>query len=166
MNIKRKGLIAVFINILLIFIVFLLRYSGIATFRLGQAVPMLLIPIVIAISMFFGENVTILYGLFAGFLTDCAAADSYCFNTIFMLVAATLCNLFMNRFLNRNLKAAVCLSAGVSFGYFFLKYLIGFVFKGIPVDYDYFVFYLIPSVVYTAVWIIPLYFLEKKLSRT
>ncbi len=165
MNIKRYRFIAAFVNILLIFLVFVLRYSEIATLQIGEAVPMLLLPIVIAISIFFGENASILYGIFAGFLADCAAADTYCFNTLFMVISATLCNLFMSRFLNRNLKAAVCLSAGVSFGYFFLKYLVFFVFKGISVHYDYFILYLIPSVVYTAVWIIPLYFLEKKLSH-
>jgi len=51
----------------------------------------------------------------------------------------------------------------VSLGYFFLKYLIFFVFRSVAVNYDYFMLYLIPSVVYTAVFIIPFYFLEKKL---
>ena len=165
MNAKRKGFIAAFVNILLIFTIFLLRYSAGVTLKIGGAVPMLLIPVIISVSIFFGENAAILYGLFAGFLTDAVTSDSYCFCTVFMVITAVVCNLLMNRFLNRNLKAAVCLSVCVSFGYFFLRFLVSFVFMGVSVNYDYFIFYLIPSVVYTSVWIIPLYFLEKKLSH-
>ncbi len=166
MDAKRKSFIAALLNIVLIFALFLLRFCGIATFQIGRATPMILIPVIISLSIFCGENASLLYAIFAGFLMDCAAGDTYCFNTVFMVIAATVCNLLSNRFLNRNLKAAVCLSATVSFGYFFLKYLVSFVFRGIPVHYDYFILYLIPSVVYTAVWIIPFYFLQKLLNRT
>ncbi len=165
MEIKRRRFIAAFVNAIIIFAVFLLRFSDIATLQIGYAIPILLIPIVISVSIFFGENATLLSALLAGLLMDCAAADTSCFNTVFFVLGSTACGVMANRFLNRNLKAAVCLSLGLSFAYFVLKYLIFFVFGGIAVNYDYFVLNLIPSAVYTALWIIPFYFLQKKLSN-
>ncbi len=164
MDIKRRRFIAAFINAIIIFAVFLLRFSGIATLQIGEAVPIILIPIVISVSMFYGENAGLISALFAGLLMDSVASDTSCFNTLFFVLGATVCGVMANRFLNRNLKAAICLSIGLSFIYYFLKYLIFFVFNGISVNYDYFVLNLIPSAVYTALWIIPFYFLQKKLS--
>ena len=165
MNVKYKRFVAVFINALLIFLLALFRYSGVATFRLGEAVPIVLLPVIIAISMYFGDNATILAALFAGVLMDSMSADSSWYNTVFFVIAAAVCNFLSSRFLNRNLKAAAYITLIVSLFYFFLKYLIFFVFGGISVNYDYFLLYLIPSVVYTAAFIVPFYFLEKKLSQ-
>lgn len=164
MDIKRRRFIAAFINTLLLLLAFLLRYSG-ATLSIGNATPVLLLPITVSVSIFFGGNASLLSGIFAGVLMDSAAADTSCFNTVFFVLAATAGSMLSSRFLNRNLKAAVCLSVGVSFAYFFIKYLVFFAFRGVAVNYDYFILYLIPSVVYTAVWIIPFYFLQKKLSE-
>ena len=55
MNVKYKRFVAVFINALLIFFLALFRYSGVASFRLGAAVPITLLPLIIAISMYFGD---------------------------------------------------------------------------------------------------------------
>ena len=165
MNVKYKSFVSVFVNTLLIFFVAILRYSSLATFKLGDAVPLVLLPVIIAIAMFFGDNASILSALFAGVLMDSMSADSSWFNTIFFVITAAVCNFLCSRFLNKNLKAALSLTAIVSLIYFFLKYLIFFVFAGITVNYDYFVLHLIPSVVYTAVFIIPFYFLEKKLAN-
>ena len=165
MNVKHKSFTAAFINILLIILLAVLRYSGVATFKIGEAVPIILLPLIIAVSMFYTDNASLLAALLTGAFMDSLSADSSWYNTIFFVVAATVCNFLSNRFLNRNLKAAAYLTLIVSLIYFFLRYLIFFVFGGVSVNYDYFVLYLIPSVVYTAVFIIPFYFLEKKLSE-
>ena len=165
MNVKRKGFAAALINVLIILILSVLRFSGLATLQIGQAVPMIFLPVIIAIAMFYGDNVSILSAILAGALMDSMAANSSCFHTIFFVVAAAVCNFLSNRFVNRNLKAAAYLTLIVSLFYYFLKYLIYFVFGGVSVSYDYFLLYLIPSVVYTTALIIPFYFLEKKLSN-
>ena len=165
MDIKRKKFISIFVNIFLICLITALRYSGVATFKIGNAIPVILVPLVVAIAMFFGDNASILAGILSGVLMDSFSSDSSCFNTLFFVIMAAICNLLSNLFLNRNLKAAVYLSALVSTIYFFIKYLVFFVFSGISVNYDYFMLHLIPSVVYTAIFIIPFYFLEKKLSN-
>lgn len=163
MKITRKRFAAAAINTFLLIFIFLLRSCNLL-FSIGDAVPMLLLPLCISISMFFGENATLLCFLFAGLLTDSVSAHSSFFNTLFFVIIGVLCGRLASRVLNRNLKSALCLCTAVAFLYFFSMYLIFFAFGGIHVNYDYFVTYLIPSAIYTALWIIPFYFLQKKLS--
>ena len=165
MNVKHKHFVAAFINVLLILAISVLRFSGLATFQIGQAIPIVLLPVIIAIAMFYGDNAAILSAIIAGALMDSMASNSSCFHTVFFVIVAAVCNFLSNRFVNRNLKAAAYLTLIVSLFYYFLKYLIYFVFCRISVGYDYFLLYLIPSVVYTTAFIIPFYFLEKKLSN-
>jgi rod shape-determining protein MreD len=161
---KRKPFIAVAVNILLLIVFFTMRHSGLAPLSIGQATPLILLPLVVSISIFYGENVGLLTGFLTGAFMDSVSADSSCFNTLFMLICSAVCGMLSSGLLNRNLKAAICLSVGTSFAYFSLKYLIFFVFSGVSVDYSYFALYLVPSAVYTSLWILPFYFINKKLS--
>ena len=164
MTVKVRRFLAALINILLLLLFFVIRYSGIAVLNIGQATPLILLPLALSISIFFGENAGLIAGFFTGAFMDSVSSESSCFNTIFMVVCCMVGGLLSSRFFNKNLKAAACLSVSAAFAYFVLKYLIFFAFQGISVDYSYFTLYLIPSAVYTSVWIIPFYFLNKKLS--
>ena len=165
MTVTRKRFIAVLINSLLLFALFLLFFSRDGFLRIGNAVPLIILPLVLSISFFYGDNPSIIAGLLAGIFLDSSSAYTSCFNTLFFVIVASVTNLLAFRFLNRNLRAAICLSVSVSFGYYALKYLIYFAFGGVTITTDYFLSYLIPSAVYTAVWMIPFYFLQKKLSN-
>ena len=161
---KVRSLVAFLVNALLIFILFILRYSCGLTFGIGNAIPVILIPLVLSCAIFYGENVAMLAGFFTGALMDGSTSNGSWFNTLFLTLGCLICAFLSARVLNRNIKAAICLSVGLSFGYFFIKYLIFFVFAGVAVNYDYFVLDLIPSALYTSLWLIPFYFLQKKLS--
>lgn len=165
MNIRKKRFIAAFVNILVLCFAFFLRYSGTGILNIGGAVPLILLPIAISITVFYSENVALVTGIIVGVFMDSVSADSSIFNTLFMIIGCVVCNLLSARFFNRNLKSALCLSACMSFLYFSLKYIIFFAFSGVLVNYDYFTLSLIPSAVYTSVWILPFYFLNKKLSN-
>ncbi len=165
MNIKRKRFIAAFINVLLLVVAFLLRYSGTSILEIGKATPLILLPLAISIAIFYSENVALVTGLLTGIFMDSVSAESSVYCTLFMVIGCAVCSVLSKRFFNRNLKAALCLSAGMSFLFFTLKYIIFFVFGGILVTFEYFIWYLIPSAIYTAAWILPFYFLNKKLSN-
>lgn len=165
MNNRRARFIAAFINTLLIIILFLLRTTGIAIFAIGDAVPVVLLSLVLSIIVSYDENAGIFSSVLAGVLMDTVSSESSLFNTLFFVIAGAACSLLATRFLNRNLKAALCLSAGLSFGYFFAKYLIFTAFRGIGANYDYFTLHLIPSAIYTALLFIPFYFFQKYLIK-
>lgn len=161
---RSRRFLCALLNGLLIFILFVLRYSCGVTLGIGSAVPIILIPLVLSCAIFYSENAAMVAGFFAGVLMDSSASNSSWFNTLFLTLGCLICSVLASRVLNRNFKAAMCLSVGFSFGYFFVKYLIFFVFKGVAVNYDYFILDLIPSAVYTSIWLIPFYFMQKKLS--
>ncbi len=164
MNVKKKRFICAFVNALLILLCFILRFSG-ATLALGEAVPMILLPLVLSVAMFCSENAALTAGFLAGVLMDSSSSETLLFNTLFLTLGALACSLLSSKYLNRNLKSALCLSAGMSFGYYILKYLIYFVFSSVSAQHSYFSSYLIPSATYTALWIIPFYFMQKKLNN-
>lgn len=162
MNKKRKLFTQIFVNTLLLLMLFFMHYGRI-TLAVGKAIPVILIPLSLSVAICYNENAGLIMSLATGALMDSASAESSLFNTLFLVIGCTVCSVLSSRVLNRNIKAAACLSFGLSFGYFFAKYLIFFSFSGIAATSDYFITYLIPSAVYTALWIIPLYFLQKKL---
>lgn len=161
-NRKRWSFI---INAFCIIALFILRYSSLLTLKIGQASPITLIPFVIAVSIFWGSGYGAVAGFFSGVLMDGVLTDSSCFNTIALMFLGALCGVLSSHYLNKNIKSAICLSLGGVFAYLFLKLTIFYSFKEISIGAEYFASYFIPTIFYTALFIIPFYFLERKLSN-
>ncbi len=157
--------LAFFINVILILFLFVLRYSGLATLAIGRAIPVTLVPFVTAVSLFYGEWKGAATGFFAGALMDGVMNGSSCFNTIALMLIGVIAGCLSSYYLNKNIRSALCLSLGASFVYLFARLLFFYTFKGISVNMDYFAAYFIPTVFYTALFIIPFFFLEKALKR-
>ncbi len=161
---SRFGILAFFINLFIIIFLFVLRYSGLVTLAIGQAVPITLIPFVAAVALCYGEWYGAAAGFFAGALMDSVTTASSCFNSLTVMLIGLVCGLLSSYYLNKNLYAAACVSLGASFTYLFARLLFFYSFKGISIGADYYSLYFIPTVFYTALFIIPFYFLEKKLK--
>ncbi len=166
-NMKRntQKYIALAVNIFTVLILFLLRYSGLATLAIGQAVPITLLPLVVAIAIFFGEWLGATAGFFVGALMDTVMSGSYCFNTITVMFIGLIAGVLASYYLNKNIRSATCLSLGAAVTYLFVKQIFFYSFKGISIGAEYYTLYFIPTAVYTALFIIPFYFLERKLKK-
>lgn len=163
---KNRGrYLAFLVNFILIIFLFVIRYSGLITLAIGHAVPITLIPLVVAVSLFFGEWYGAAAGLFAGALMDSSMSGSSCFNTLTVMLLGLLCGVLSSYYMNKNIRSAACLSLGSAFLYLFARQTFFYSFKGITVGAEYYSTYFIPTVIYTAVFIIPFYFLEKKLKN-
>lgn len=162
---KNRGrYLAFLINFILIICLFVLRYSGLATLAIGHAVPITLLPLVVAVSLFYGEWYGAAAGLFAGALMDTSMSGSSCFNTLAIMLLGLLCGVLSSYYMNKNIRSAACLSLGAAFLYLLTRQTFFYSFKGITVGAEYYSSYFIPTVIYTAIFIIPFYFLEKKLK--
>lgn len=162
---NNRQIWAFIINAFILILLFVLRYSGLATLRIGQAVPVTLIPFVISVAMFYGEWKGAVCGFAAGALMDGSMSGSSCFNTLTVMFIGLVSGVLASRYLNRNIKSALCLSLGGAFVYLFLRLTFFYSFKGFSIGSDYFGYYFIPTVFYTAVFVIPFYFAEKKLRE-
>lgn len=165
MSRTKRNILIVSVNVVTLFLLFVLRYSGLLVLNIGQAVPVTLIPFVAAIAFFFGEWVGFAVGFAAGTLMDSAVVGAACFNTLTLMAVGLICGLLSTYYLNKNFKTTLCLSFGSTVFYFLLRYFVFFLIKGIPVGGQALFTYAIPSIVYTTVLIIPFYFLEKALKN-
>ena len=160
----RKA-IAFFVNAMLLITLFVLRYSGLITLTIGQATPITLIPFVVAIALFWGEWLGASAGFFAGALMDSAVNGSSCFNTLTLMLLGLICGVLSSYYVNKNIRSAACLSLGASFVYLFARLTFFYSFNSVATGSEYYSNYFIPTVFYTAVFILPFYFLEKKLKE-
>ncbi len=162
---NNRRFIAFAINAVLLILLFTLRYSGLATLAIGQAVPITLIPFVIAVAIFWGEWVGAVAGFVAGALMDGSMSGSSCFNTLALMLIGLICGVLSSYYMNKNIRSAACLSLGAAFAYLFARLTFFYSFKEISVGTEYYSNYFIPTVFYTAIFILPFYFLEKKLRE-
>lgn len=142
-------------------IVFLFHYTGAVTLKIGNASPMLFLPLVVAVGMYYGEVTGLIYGLFTGFLIDSTASGTYCFNTVFFCFAGFAVGVAVILLFNSNFPAAVTLNVIVCFLYFAIKWVIFYFIPDVQ-GKIYFLFrYLLPSAFYSSLFIIPIFFAEK-----
>lgn len=161
---SSKQFLSFIINACLIVFLYILRYSGLMTLKIGQAVPITLIPFVVAVAIFYGEWWGATSGFFAGALMDGSMSGSSCFNTLTVMLIGLISGVLASYFMNKNIRSAACLSLGTAFAYLFTRMLFFYSFRGISTGADYYSLYFIPTVFYTALFIVPFYFLEKKLK--
>ena len=162
---RNKQPIAFIINAAILVLLYILRYSELMTLTIGQASPITLIPFVVAIAIFYGEWLGAAAGFFAGAFMDGSMSGSSCFNTLVIMLIGLIAGVLASHYMNKNIRSAACLSLGSAFVYLFVKMIFFYSFKEIPTGAEYYSMYFIPTVFYTALFIIPFYFLEKKLRE-
>ncbi len=163
---KTKQRIILTINILLFFIVILFHYTNIFTLSIKGVAPLLILPMLTAFSLFHSPLASGLTGLAAGIFMDANAIGSYCFNAIVLLVIGVFVSVSSNFLFNKNIPSSVVLSLITSTLYFILQWLF-FHTDNVTINDNmiYLFKYALPSVVFTAVFIFPFYFLYKYFDK-
>lgn len=154
------------VNILLFSVLFLLHYSGIFTLQIFHANPIVLIPCLVAFSMFSEEWVAAFTGMIVGIFMDSVASGSYGFNTILFMLLGVATSFTVHYLFNSNIRSAIMLSLCASLIYFLTRWL---VFHTIGDSISNSIFYLLrfglPSVIYTNLFIVPLFYLQRKFYK-
>ena len=147
------------------FTVILFHTSEIIDISIKNATPMLLLPLITAYSFFAPLGNSIAASLISGALIDSVTMGSYCFNTIVLFLIAVAVNLIANTLFNKNIFSAATLSLLNCGGYYLLRW-VSFHFFGQTMEDSliYLMSYALPSAIYSAVFIIPFYYLYKFLN--
>jgi rod shape-determining protein MreD len=164
MFIEKKRKVPV-IEIIIASFVYLFHYTGLIDITIKGASPVILLPITVAVAMFYSELTGLLFGLCCGFAMDAVAASTSVFNTIAFMLIGFIAGLLAKRIFNRNLPAAIALTLISETGYFGIKWLISAIIPDVQGKVYYLLWNLTPCAVYTLIFIIPLYFLEKRLHK-
>ncbi len=146
-------------------LLYLLDSTEILTLKIGNAHPMLFIPLLVAVAMMAREWVGLVFGCVMGVLLDITAAGSYCFNLILFTLIGCVCGLFCSYLVNNNIYSALTLSVCSSLFYFIIKWLVFFVFRGNDDALMYLVNHTLISAIYSALFIIPFYYIVRFISK-
>lgn len=164
MFIEKKRKVPV-IEIVIASFVYLFHYTGLIDITIKGASPVILLPITVAVAMFYSELTGLLFGLCCGFAMDAVAASTSVFNTLAFMFIGYITGLLAKRIFNRNLPAAISLTLFSEIGYFGVKWLLVSIIPDVQGKVYHLLWNLTPCAVYTLLFIIPLYFLEKRLHR-
>ncbi len=159
---KRTVLTAV-LNTAMFALLILFHYSG-ANIKILDANPMGVLALLVAFIMFAGELTGVLTGALIGILLDSVASTPIGFNTITLTLISLLAALVSHYLFNRNLKSALALCLLCSVLYFAARWLVCFAFSGdVAGSFNYLLRYGVGSAIYTTVFVIPFFYIEKRL---
>lgn len=161
---RRKNLLHGLCYIAIIFVLYIVSYTDIVSLKIGNASPMPLIAPIIAAGIFYGEWIGFAAGLITGIFVDAVSSQSDCFNTLILLFIGCAAGILIKYYLNNNILSACCLSVGACALYFILYFIISN-FTESRQGFQYLLFYALPSAVYSAVFIIPCYYLGKLIKK-
>ena len=165
MNQNRLRRYAVALTEFIIFaVLLLLHYSGALHITVLRANPITVIPFLITFAFFNEEWVSAIVGMTVGIFMDSASAQYSLFHTVLlMLLGLTVC-LTVRHLFNNNVRSAIALSLLATLLYFIMRWIFFHAVGGSMEDsIFYFMHYALPSVIYTNLFAIPFYYLQKKL---
>ena len=159
----KKPFIIGLINAILFFILVIFHYSG-ASLKIGSANPFSALALLVAVIMFSGELTGVVSGTLLGIVLDGVSSTPIGFNTITLSLISFLAVLISHYLFNRNLKSALALCLICAALYFAARWLVLFTFAGdIKGSFTYLLSFAATSAIYTTLFIIPFFYLEKKL---
>lgn len=128
--------------------------------------PCLLLPVALSIAVLESETVAMSFGFVCGLLTDIGYSGKVGFYTVVLTLlcfAIGYCarNFFVTNLLNASIIGVVSIAVLIS-----LHFLINVVWAEIPNAGVHFVHHYISRIIYTGVFFVPLYFLQKLLCST
>ena len=145
-------------------VLFFIQNVPYSILTVSEVTPNMLVALAVAVSFFFGETAGGFFGLFSGILLDLYTSPGFPINALFMLFIGCSCVLVAGLLLIKNLVLAVilCLVGLVLYNFVcLLCFRGGFLAEGMWFLRNRFLL----TTLYSWIFIIPWYFLCKKLSK-
>lgn len=154
------------VTVTLFFVVYLLHTSPYVDLSISTATPMFFLPLICAISCFSSLWGSVAAGLVAGALLDSVSNGFYSFNIIAFLIISVFVWLLSNNLFNKNIGAAFTLTLITAVLYKFLWWFVNYFFiLDIRESFALLLQYALPSALYSAVFIVPLFYTYKWLNK-
>ena len=161
----KKSLIFTF-NVVIFFFIALLQHSTFINVHFLNIGATLIIPLLVAFSLWHSPLASALAGMLSGFILDSSAHGSFCFNAIALLIIGTFVSVASSTLFNKNLPSAMVISLICSASYYVVKWAIYHTFsEGINNSLTFLLQISLPSAILTAAFIFPFYFLYKYVEK-
>lgn len=165
MNIKKHPVIFT-LNILIFFFSILFYYTNILSINIKGATLLLVLPALTAYSLFHSPLRSGIVGLLCGIFIDSLTVGSFCFNAIALFCIGVFVSVSSSNLFNKNIQSATVLSFIVSAIYFIFKWIVFHTNNVSLTDSFMYLFkYALPSVILTAIFIFPFYYLYKHFNK-
>lgn len=145
-------------------LLFFLTYTPVSFLRIGNASPFVFVAAVVCVAFYYDARLAFWAGLISGVFCDAVASQPSAFNALALCIIGFASGILVQYYINKNIFSALALSGLASAVYFFADWFVSFV-KGVPDNFELLLFYALPSAVYSALFIIPFYFLGKLINR-
>lgn len=153
-------------NVIIFFLISLLHYSNFLNINYFGAGTTLLIPLLVSFSLWNSPLAAALAGALSGMIMDSCAHNSYCFNTILLLLIGVFVSVTSNTLFNKNLPSAIVISLICSVVYYLLKWAIFHTFsEGVTNSLLFLLQISLPSAILTSLFIFPFYYLYKYIEK-
>lgn len=161
-NIFKLRLINTLIFIVLIFV----QYNTVFSIKIFGINPMLPLSLLVCCCMFASELTSSLTGLIIGIFLDGMTSTPPGFNSILLFIMGLAVSLAVRHLFNNNMFSAVSLCAICTLIYLLLRWTFGIAFGAtLTENLTYITQIIFPSVVYTSLFSIPFYYIEKSLYK-
>lgn len=163
---KKKHPFILLFNVLLFFFAVTFYYTNILNFSIRGITPLLVLPILTSFSLFHSPLTSAITGVLCGILMDSNMIGSFCFNALLLLIIGTFVSVSSHNLFNKNVKSSVVLALICCTFYFIMQWLF---FHTANVDITdsliYLLNYAFPSAVYSAVFVIPFFYLYNYFNK-
>ena len=153
MNKQNNSYLPVIVYGAIFLIFYLITYTDLFVINIGNAAPQLLVSAVVSVGIFYGEWTGFTVGMVTGIFADAVAANTVCFNMITFMLIGFITGLLINRLLNLNIFSAMILSLAASAFYHIAYWFIFLVIGGVESSGQYLLLHVVPSVIYSALFI-------------
>lgn len=123
------------------------------------------IPVVVCISMFQGEIISMCCGLLAGIIWDSFSAQGHCFHSVFLVISGFVISYIVQIRIRNTLISSLILNCGIIFIHNILYWLIFILFKNTTGAFYALMRYYIPSFIATTVVSIIVYFIVRFIHK-
>lgn len=161
---QRNIFILRFVNALVFIFTIYVQYNSSFNLKIFNANPMLPLAFLVSVCIFCSELRGAIIGLVVGIFIDTTASTPHGFNAIVFMCLGLASTLVIKHLFNNNIFSAVTLCALCSFIYFSLRWFICIAFyASFAENISYLFNTAFTSCIYTAIFTIPFYYLEKYL---
>lgn len=154
------------LNFLLFFMLYIMHYCGIFNIAIIGANPLSPLALLVAVCMFCSEGTAAFAGFTIGIFMDAVSADSSFLYTATFLICGVGTSLIVHYYFNNNIRSAIALCLISCVFVFLARWLCFYCFgKSLTESLEYLLRFALPSVIYTAIFIIPFYYLERRICH-
>ena len=166
MHKKKRQIAFALFNFVLFCAVLLLHTTVSAHLKIGKAVPFSIIPLLTVFSMFSSPSIAAFSGFLSGAFLDGTQTGIPCFHTVILMLLAVFISVLSENFFNRNIRSAALLSFFAALIFFLAKWIALYAFRvELQSSLFYFLYYVIPSVIYTQVFLFIFYPIFRRMDR-